>query len=410
MSFHHQQLPNGLDVIAEVNPRAYSTALGFFVRTGARDESPEISGVSHFLEHMAFKGNDRFTADDVNRVFDELGAQYNAATSEEVTLFYAAILPEYLEATFDLLSNLLQPALRTEDFDTEKQVILEEIGMYDDMPAFLVLEKAMETHFAGHTLGNSVLGPSETVAGLKVEEMRRYFRDRYRAGNIVLAVAGNVDWDQLLKLAEKHCGAWPAGDPGRAVRDVHPTERSRFMTRPLTQQHVVQMSPAPSMSHPLRFAAEVLSVIVGDDSGSRLFWEIVDPGIAESADLSFNEYDGAGVWSTYVCSSPESAASVMGRVASLYDDINRNSITAEELEQARTKVASRVVLQSERPMGRLSSLGGNWIARREYRSIEDDLNDLHAVTLNDIRTLLDQFPLTATTTVGIGPLESLADV
>src|SRR5690349_19542514 len=134
MHFHHVTLANGLEVLCEANPRAHSTALGFFVRTGSRDETPEISGVSHFLEHMAFKGNGRFNADDVNRIFDEVGARYNASTSEELTMFYAAVLPEYTTRTFELLSALLMPSLRDEDFETEKQVILEEIGMYDDMP------------------------------------------------------------------------------------------------------------------------------------------------------------------------------------------------------------------------------------------------------------------------------------
>ena len=217
MSFHRHELPNGLEIIAEVNPRAYSTALGFFVRAGSRDESDEVSGVSHFLEHMAFKGNDRFTPDDVNRVFDELGAQYNAATSEEMTLYYAAILPEYLPKTFELLANLLTPALRTEDFETEKQVILEEIGMYDDMPAFAILEKAMESHFAGHPLRQSVLGSVGTVSALTVDQMRSYFRDRYRAGNILLAAAGNIDWPQLVALSEQYCSGWAAGQPERVV-------------------------------------------------------------------------------------------------------------------------------------------------------------------------------------------------
>ncbi len=134
MKFQHCQLPSGLTLIAETNPAVHSVAAGFFVRAGSRDETEEISGVSHFLEHMAFKGDDRFSADDINRVFDEIGAKYNASTSEEVTMYYAAVLPEYLERALELLSALLQPALRQEDFDMEKNVILEEISMYEDQP------------------------------------------------------------------------------------------------------------------------------------------------------------------------------------------------------------------------------------------------------------------------------------
>lgn len=407
MSFHRHELPNGLEIIAEVNPRAYSTALGFFVRAGSRDETAAVSGVSHFLEHMAFKGNDRFTPDDVNRIFDELGAQYNAATSEEMTLYYAAILPEYLPKTFELLANLLTPALRTEDFDTEKQVILEEIGMYDDMPAFAILEKAMESHFAGHPLCRSVLGSVGSVSGLTVDQMRAYFKDRYRAGNILLAAAGNVDWAQLVELAEKHCGAWAAGRPGREVTEAKPKPSKMVLQKDLKQQHVVQMAPAPCATDRLRFAADIVAVVIGDDSGSRLYWELVDPGIVESADLSYNDYEGSGIWSTYLCSNPETASENLSRIADIYQDVNRRSITFDELEQARNKVASRIVLSGERPMGRLSSLGGNWMYRKEYRTIEDDLADLRAVSLEDVRELLDKYPLGQTTVAGIGPLEEL---
>src|SRR5262245_35308701 len=157
VKFHHQKLKNGLTIIGETNAAARSAAVGFFVRTGSRDETAEVSGVSHFLEHMAFKGNERFTADDVNRIFDEVGAKYNASTSEEVTLYYAAILPEYLESTFEILSGLLYPSLRQEDFDMEKNVILEEIGMYEDQPTFTAYEELMRSHFAGHPLGQSIL-------------------------------------------------------------------------------------------------------------------------------------------------------------------------------------------------------------------------------------------------------------
>jgi predicted Zn-dependent peptidase len=356
---------------------------------------------------MAFKGNDRFSADDVNRVFDELGAQYNASTSEEVTLFYAAVLPEYLPGTFELLANLLQPALRTTDFETEKQVILEEIGMYDDMPGFLVLEKAMEVHFHGHPLSQSVLGSVQSVSELTVDQMRGYFRDRYRAGNIILAAAGNVDWDQLLDLSEQHCAGWPSGTARRKAEEAAPAPQTMLMPKALNQQHVVQMGTAPGATDRLRFAAELVSVVVGDDSGSRLYWDLVDPGEAESADLSFNDYEGTGVWMGYVCSDAERMPGNLARIQAIYDDVNRNGVTAEELEQARTKVASRVVLQSERPMGRLSSLGGNWMYREEYRTVAADLDELAAVTADDVRELLDRYPLAQTTTVGIGPLESL---
>lgn len=405
MQFHHTVLDNGLEIIAETNPAAQSAALGFFVKTGARDEQPLVSGVSHFLEHMAFKGDEAFTALDVNRVFDELGADYNAATSEELTVYHAAVLPEYLDPVFDLLAVLMRPSLRELDFTTEKKVILEEIGMYEDVPAWHVSELAMLLHFTGHPLGQSVLGSRESIGALSAEQMRAYHVERYGARNLVLAASGRVDWDQFVVGAQRRCASWNAGVPGRARDEARPAPRQAWHSRPaMHQQHVVQLSAAPSSQSELRFAAELAGAIMGDDGSGRLYWELVETGLAESCDLSYNDFDGSGIWSTYICCAPEDTDEVLERVSTLYAEFNRSGPTAEELDQARNKVASRVVLASERPMGRLLSVGGNWIYQGAYRSVEDDLKTLHDLTLEDVRELLRLYPLGQTTTVGLGPL------
>ena len=408
MKFHEATLDNGLTVIAELNPSVHSVAAGFFVRTGARDESMDVNGVSHFLEHMAFKGNEKHSADDVNRIFDELGARYNASTSEEVTLFYAAVLPEYLADAFEVLSGLMRPSLRDADFEVERKVILEEIGMYEDQPSFIAYENAMKTHFDGHPLGQSILGSSDSISHLKRDEMADYHREHYRAGNITVAVAGNTDWNDVLRLANQWCGKWEAGSTPRKTDEARAKGGKTLTTKEaFTQQHVMQMSPAPSATSPLRMAAELMSVVVGDDSGSRLYWDLVDTGLAESADLSFNEYDGTGAYLTYVCSTPESAGDNLERVHDIYADVNAKGVTEEELEQARNKAASRIVLRSERPMGRLSSLGSNWVYRNEYRSVQDDLTAYRAITTDDVKAVLKKYPLGQLSTATVGPLKSL---
>src|SRR6476646_8373622 len=158
LTFHHKQLPNGLDIVAEINPDAHSVAAGLFVKTGSRDESLPLNGVSHFLEHMMFKGSSKYTWEDVNRIFDEMGARYNAFTSQEMTAYYANVLPEFTEKTMEHLAHLLRPALREKDFDSEKKVILEEIAMYLDDPGHRLYEKLMDAHFGSHPLSRSVLG------------------------------------------------------------------------------------------------------------------------------------------------------------------------------------------------------------------------------------------------------------
>lgn len=407
MKFHEATLDNGLTIVAELNPQAHSLAAGYFVRTGSRDETGGVSGVSHFLEHMAFKGNDKYSADDVNRIFDEIGANYNASTSEEVTLYYAAVLPEYIDQTMELLSTLIRPTLRQDDFDMEKKVILEEISMYEDQPGFSAYEKSMSAHFAGHPLGQSILGTAESIESLTSQQMGQYHAEHYQAGNITLAVAGKADWDELRRLADKYCAAWPAGKWDRPTAEARPTDSTNYVTRESNQQqHLMQLSPAPAAANALRYAAELLSVIVGDDSGSRLYWDLVDPGFVEAAELGYNEYDGSGTYLTYLSCDPESTAENIERISVIYDDVNQNGVTDVEVEQARNKVASRVVLRSERPMGRLSSLGSNWVYRQEHQTVEDDLKILESLSANSIRELLKAYPLGQMTTVGIGPLEA----
>ena len=408
MQFYQHQLSNGLQIIAELTPNVYSTAAGFFVRTGARDETAAVSGVSHFLEHMAFKGDSRYSADDVNRIFDEVGARYNASTGEDVTTYYAAVLPEYLPTTMEMLTVLMQPSLRQDDFDTEKNVILEEIGMYDDMPSFTVYDTAMATHFAGHPLGQSILGTTESITALASDQMRNYHREQYCTGNMTLVVTGNVDFRTVVELAEAHCCRLTAGRQERPLPKLHPENRTQMVVREgSSHQHLMQMGVAPLSTDPLRYAAELLTVIVGDDCGSRLFWSLVDPGYAESAELGYNEYDGAGTWMTYISCVPDQVTSNLRRMQETFDEVNRDGVTEEELEQARNKVASRIVLRGERPMGRLSSLGGNWIYRGEYRSVSDDLEAIRGISAGDIRSLLEAFPLAVNTTVGVGPLVGL---
>ncbi len=408
MEFHQTQLDNGLTVVAETNPHVHSVAAGFYVRAGSRDESAEVSGVSHFLEHMAFKGDETHSADDVNRIFDEIGARYNASTSEEVTTYYGAVLPEYLPKALEMLATLIRPSLREEDFEVERQVILEEIGMYDDQPTSVCYDKSMESHFIGHPLGRSILGSRESITALTADRMREYHANHYGAGNIVLAVAGNTDWDEVRDLARRFCGHWPTGRHDRNTEEARPPGVTRVLRRESsTLQYVIQMASAPSARSPHRHAAELLSVVVGSDSGSRLYWELVDSGLAEAAELGFHEYEGSGAWMTYVGSEPDATIDNLARVKAVYDAVNADGVTAEELERAKNKVSSAIVLRGERPMGRLSSLGANWIYREDYRSVEDDLRDCAAVDVSAVRELLDAYPLGQTTTVAVGPLASL---
>lgn len=409
MEFLEHTLANGLEVIAECNGRAHSTALGFFVRTGSRDERDDEAGVSHFLEHMTFKGTPRRSADDVNREFDEMGAQYNAFTSEENTVYYAAVLPEYQDRVLELLADILRPSLRPDDFDTEKKVILEEIQMYEDQPPFGADEKCKALHYGPHPLGRSVLGTLQSVGGLPVEAMRDYFRRRYCPANITLAGAGRIDFEALAASAERYCGGWEPVEAGRPKAEPAGREGFHVIHKPsATQQYAVQLAQGPGAADDARHAARLLAAVLGDESGSRLFWDLVDPGLAETAVLHHSEYEGAGLFATYLCCEPPQAADNLRAIDALYRRVETDlPVTAGELAQARSKTSSRIVLSSERPSGRLFSVGGEWIQRRRYVSVRDDLDAVAGVTADRVAAVLARYPLSRCTTVTIGPLAKM---
>src|SRR5690349_5752354 len=316
MPFHRHVLPNGLQIIGETNHANRSVALGFFVRTGSRDETPEVCGVTHFLEHMIFKGSERRDYLAVNRDFDRIGANYNAFTSEENTVFCAGILPEYLPQAVDLLADILRPSLRVQDFEMEKNVIIEEIGMYEDQPMWSAYDHAKRAFFARHPLGNSILGTPASIRALTRDQMYDYFRRRYVAPNITVVAAGNFDWNELAALVRGRCGDWESGPVGRkGVRPARGSGTFEVLARQkVTQEHVFLISPGPAADSPLRYAADTLALAVGDDSGSRLYWSLVDPGLADSAECSFHDYEGTGSFYTSLSCEPAQTQENLGIV------------------------------------------------------------------------------------------------
>lgn len=404
MQFHHTVLDNGLRVIAEVNDQAHSVASGFFVKAGSRDEATEVAGVSHFLEHMVFKGTPRRDALAVNRDFDRVGAKHNAQTSEEDTFYHVTCLPEYLPQAFDVLSDILRPNLNEEDFETEKQVIIEEIRMYLDNPMSVAYEAAKAAHFGPHPLGQSILGTVESITDLKVDQMRQYFAQRYSPSNIVLAFAGKTDWDQVVALAKQHCGGWEGGQITRQAVPPRGTGSFQAILRAEDQQQtVIGVGDAPPLESGDRYAAQLLATVLGDHTGSRLYWTLIDPGFADGVEVSYQDYNQAGALFTFLSCDPGETQANLGRIREVYQAATTEGITEEELTQAKNKVLARSVLRSERPMGRLASLGFHWTYRREYLSVAQELEAFSRVTLDDLRRVLKEWPLLPMTIVSVGP-------
>jgi predicted Zn-dependent peptidase len=348
----------------------------------------------------------------VNLDFDRIGASYNAYTSEENTVFYAAVLPEYLPRAVDILADILRPSLRVEDFTTEKEVILEEIGMYEDQPGWAAGDHARRIYYGSHPLGNSVLGSKESIAALTRDQMAGYFDRRYVAANIIVSAAGNFEWDKFVRLVEDACAGWNTDAAPRlnrtewgGVGGLHVLTREKVQ-----QQHVMLMAGGPPADSKLRYAADTLTLAVGDDSGSRLYWALVDPGLAEGADCSYYENDGNGcVYTSYSC-EPDEAEANLEITRKVLADVQSDSITEDELRLAKSKIASRVVRGSERPMGRMQAIASAWAYTGEYRDVDTELANFDAVTLKDIRTFLDKYPIDKSTAIAFGPAKALAGV
>ncbi|MGH2515785.1 MAG: M16 family metallopeptidase, partial [Ktedonobacterales bacterium] len=348
--FYTHQLPNGLQLLGQRMPDLESISVCFEARTGARDEhDPALWGVSHFLEHMVFKGTQRRTTEQITMDFNKMGAENNAFTSVEETMYYARVLREYLPEAVDLLSDMMRPRLDASDFSMERNVILEEIARSEDQPSNQAYRKLMTTFFAGTSLAHEVLGTKESIRELTVEQMRAYWARRYAANNLTFAIAGNFEWPRVVELVERHCGDWGTGDAGREARPIMPEGSSaRVMVKAQQQQQIMGIaSPWVSMQDKDFYAAYLASMVLGDGTGSRYFWNIFQKGLAETAVASMSPYDQTGMMVTWINTTPEHAPAVLELARAELKGMQEDGAQEDELRRAKDKLVSHVVLDGE---------------------------------------------------------------
>lgn len=405
ITFHQTTLPNGLTILAESSDDARTSAVGFFVKAGTRDETLPVMGVSHFLEHMMFKGTARRTADDVNREFDEIGADYNAYTSHEKTVYYAHVLPEFLPHAVDLLGDMLRPALREDDFSMEKNVILEEISMYEDRPQWRLQDNLLEKYFGVHALGYRVLGTNESIKALEASQMREYFQHRYSSDNIVVTAAGQIDFDKLVADVQKIAGHWQptAAKRNYAAPLIYPGDH--VMTDAKLNRHYIGMiSPGPSIQDETRYAASVMSDCLGDSEGSKLYWALVDPGLADEADISHMGMDQIGCYMAYASCDPDRKTQVRQMLLKVLDEA-AGSITEQDVQRTKNKLATQATVHGESSAGRMRALGGQWLNLGKYTSLAEEVEKMMAVSLDDIHRHLDTKPFAQRCVIELGPGE-----
>ena len=408
--FAVHQFDTGLTAVLELMPEAVSTAVGFFVHTGARDEEPRLDGVSHFLEHMMFKGTQKRGWQEINREFDQMGARYNAFTSWEETCYYAWVLNEEVPQALDLLSDMLAPKLPEDEFTTEKKVILEEIARYNDMPDHVAFEEAMSIAFAGHRLSSNILGSVKSIQKMTREQMSEYFNRRYVPANIVLFACGNIDEAKLLAQIDQLWSgrSGPRNDRIPQAPGFHPGRKIVFK-KDVARQHIVMMWPSLALNDRRSVAASLLGAILGDDRNSRLYWALRHTGLAEEAGGGYWGFSDAGLMAVSASCDPAKSAQVSSILRAETAKL-KHGIKPEELQRAKNRARTSLVFSAETPFNRFRQLMHQWAVRRELLTTEEMLSRVEEVTLGHLHDLLEQYPLdTEGVMTGLGPVKSIRE-
>jgi predicted Zn-dependent peptidase len=388
------ELDSGLRVVTERIETVRSVALGFWIRTGSRDETVEEAGVSHFLEHLLFKGTNRFSSTEIDQIFDGMGAEINAGTGKETTSVYSRFLDQHLERAFDVMSDMvLRPAYP--DIDSERQVVIEEIAMYEDEPSDKVHDVLAEAVFGDHPLGRPVIGRAEVIANVPVPSIAAYHDERYEPRNVVLAVAGNVHHEQIVDLAKT---ASEAGLPGLAVggRQLAPapdgvTPRMCFFEKQTEQFHVTLGAPGIARDDERRFALRVLDTILGGSTSSRLFQEVREKrGLAYAVYSYASQYMDSGQIGMYVGTRPDNVREAMDVIGNELRRLREDGVTADELERAKENVKGRTVLSMESMLARMNRLGSSVLTDIPLLSLDEVLARTDAVTADDLGALVGE--------------------
>ncbi len=381
---------DGLRVITEVVPSVRSVALGLWVRTGSRDEEPGQAGLSHFLEHLLFKGTERHSAIEISELFDGLGAAANAATSKESTHVHARFLDENTAGVFDLMSEmLLAPSLPADEIDPEREVVLEEIAMYEDEPQDRVHDVLAEAVYGAHPLGRRVLGEAKVIAGVPRDEIAAYHSGRYTAPNIVVGAAGHLDHAEIVELARRHLSpAAGSANSANGSGGLDPTPRFSFYEKDTEQYHICFGGHGIQRSDDRRFALGVLDVIFGASSSSRLFREIREKrGLAYAVGSYTEQYVDRGMVAMYVGTREENvgeACEIIGReLAALRDD----GVNDEELVRAKEHLKGRMVLGMESTGARMTRLARALLFDLPILSLDEMLQRIDDVTSDDLAAL-----------------------
>jgi predicted Zn-dependent peptidase len=387
-------LPNGLVVLTEPMPYVRSVSVGIWIRTGSRRETAVMNGISHFIEHMVFKGTERRSAEQIAREIDSIGGMLDAFTSKEMVCFNTKILDEHLPAAFDVLADLVQrPRFAEDEITREKSVILEEIKMTQDNPEDLVHELFTQNFWRGHSLGRPILGLPETVGQFNREAILTWFRRWYAPNNIVIAAAGNLKPERMVELATQEFGERKpvAEGPAESAPIAHPQILQRSK-RELEQVHICIGVPCYPMADRRRFVATVLNNVLGAGMSSRLFQNIREKqGLAYAVFSDMNPYRDAGVLSVYAGTALATAEKVVRSVVAEFRNLKETLVTEEELRRSKDHLKGSLLLSLESTGARMSNLARQHMYFDRFFSFDEIIASVESVTREEVQQVAQEF-------------------
>ncbi|MDZ7800494.1 MAG: pitrilysin family protein [Trueperaceae bacterium] len=398
-------LPGGVTLLMEVDPAAPSAAAAWLAPVGSRDEPDQRAGASHLLEHMAFKGPAELNAGELDRRLDALGADVNAFTGEDRTAYHGTVLPEHLGALNEALAAMLRPALRPEDLEVERAVVLEEIAMTHDQPDDRALETAAARYFAGHPLGRPVLGTRASVAGLTRDALDAWRARHYAPARLVVALAGRFDpdaeADRVARLAEALAADGSTPEP-RVAPTPH-AGRSQEGDPSVTRAYGAMLAPGVAADEEARIAAALLARVLGEPGHGALHWALVDPGLAEQAGLDHEPGAGFGTWTGWYAAAPDRAAEARARFEATLLEAQDAPLDPAAWHRARRTLATDIALRAESSLGRALALADAWLDRRALHDPRALLARVHATEPEEGEALLARRPFDAMHLHVLGP-------
>lgn len=387
-------LPNGVRVITERMPRVRSVSVGVWIGTGSREEAVHQSGISHFIEHMVFKGTKNRSAEQIARSVDSIGGGLDAFTSKELVSYNVKVLDDHLPQAFDIVADLVRnPLFEKADIEKEKGVILEELKMEIDNPEYLIHEIFSSNFWKGHALGRPILGTRQTIRGFDQDKVERYYQRFYTPKNILVTAAGHLTHKRMLQLVEDHFSDLKTGAVPHAAGPPTPHAPLVFRNKSsLEQVHVYMGVPSIAMPHRERFACYILNAILGGGMSSRLFQNIREKqGLAYTVYSELSMYRDAGCMLIYAGTSPRTAGRVVDSVVQELGAMVEHRVTPEELRRAKDHLKGSFVLGLESTSSRMGNLVRQELYFQRFFSINEMLNSVERVTAEEVQNLAAQF-------------------